>query len=609
MASTQTQPISNVVHVDILLETTPAQGQNIDTMLIVGPSTVIDVTQRMRTYSSIAGVAGDFASTDPEYLAAVLWFAQRPQPLTVNIGRWAKTAAAAVLVGAPLTAAQQLLANWTAIVTGAFGTVIDGKPVAVTAVDLHLVTNLNAVATVLQTRLLAATPVAAPVGTTVVWNAIDSNFKLTNGTTGATSTLSFLTSPHSVGFATFAAQPANNDTITLNGTTITFVAAAPVGSQVQIGASLTATLAALLAFCQASADAQLVKFTYSVVGSGFYVTAVVGGAAGDVLTLAKVSANITLSGATLSGGTGVDISTQLGMASTSSGAYVSQGIVAESALSAVQILDNLYSNQWYGLSVLGAVNADYLAIADYIEAASIRHYHACTSQEGAVISAVDTTSLPYLLKAGGYDRSMCQYSSFSPYAAVSYMARILTTNWNGNNTTITEMFKQEPTVTGENLSVSQMAALLSKNCNVFIKYNNGTTIIQPGMSASGQFTDTIVGVDWFAIKLQTDVYNLLYTSNKIPQSDEGMHIIGTVIESDCLAAVNNGLFAPGTWTLPGFGAIKYGDFLAKGFYVYQPPIALQSPADRARRLSVPFQIAAKLAGAVHEAVLSVTVNQ
>jgi len=114
------------------------------------------------------------------------------------------------------------------------------------------------------------------------------------------------------GTATFSGQPSANDTLTVGGTAITFVSGAPSGNQVQIGGSLAVTLASLLSFLQASADTNLVKFNYALTASNVltftanqYVNGgTSAGTGGNALTLAKVSTNIVLSGATLAGGTG-----------------------------------------------------------------------------------------------------------------------------------------------------------------------------------------------------------------------------------------------------------------------------------------------------------------
>ena len=130
------------------------------------------------------------------------------------------------------------------------------------------------------------------------------------------------------------------------------------------------------------------------------------------------------------------------------------------------------------------------------------------------------------------------------------------------------------------------------------------------MVCSGQFIDTITDTDWLAVDIMTSVYNLLYTSpTKVPQTDPGTHLLVTVIESVLSQAVINGTLAPGQWNSAGFGTLSEFDYLPKGFYVYAPPVATQNPSDRAARKSVPIQVAAKLAGAIHDVAITVTVNQ
>jgi len=60
----------------------------------------------------------------------------------------------------------------------------------------------------------------------------------------------------------FAANPADGDTITLNGTTWTFVTGIPAGNETQIQATATQTIDQLVTDLNASADANLVEATY-----------------------------------------------------------------------------------------------------------------------------------------------------------------------------------------------------------------------------------------------------------------------------------------------------------------------------------------------------------
>jgi hypothetical protein len=495
----QALPISRLVNVAVNLSPQAAQMQDISTLLVLGTSGVIDTVERYREYASIDAVAVDFGTVAPEYLAALLWFEQAPQPTKIQIGAWAKTATPGRLRGATLSSANSLMSAWTPVTTGSFKAVIDGVENNITGMNFSAQTNLNGVAAVVQTAMQSAYP-----GSTCVYNASYNRFEFTSASTGALSSVSFLQ-------------------------------AAPSGT---------------------------------------------------------------------------DISDNLSARSTDSGAYEVPGLDAETALSAVTLFDNNYGQNWYALTILGAANSDHTSVAGYIQAATNKHIYGVSTQEAGTLSSVSTTDVAYLLKQLGYRRAVVQYSSSNPYSVCSLLGRILTTNYNANNSVITLMYKQEPGIVAENLNSTQIAALEAKYANVFVAYNNNTAIIEKGTASSGDFLDIITGTDWLALTIQTSVFNLLYTTTtKIPQTDPGNHLLVTTVESVCSQGVVNGLLAPGVWNAGGFGALVQGDFMPKGFYVYAPPIATQTQADREARKSVVIQVAAKLAGAIHTVDIIVNVNR
>jgi hypothetical protein len=160
------------------------------------------------------------------------------------------------------------------------------------------------------------------------------------------------------------------------------------------------------------------------------------------------------------------------------------------------------------------------------------------------------------------------------------------------------------------LTETQALTLRAKNCNVFVNYDNDTAIIQEGKMANGYFFDEVHGLDWLQNAIQTDVWNLLYQSQtKIPQTDPGISQICTTVENTSNRAVRNGLLAPGLWNGPNMGALRTGQALTKGFYVFADLVANQPQADREARKAPPIQVAAKLAGAVHFADVLVNVNR
>ena len=113
------------------------------------------------------------------------------------------------------------------------------------------------------------------------------------------------TAGHASGAFVFSANPADGSSIVLNGTTVLFDTTPDPGVKVTIGEDLETTLHYLKVYLDASADTQLVKFTYEVDATTLYLTAVASGSAGNSLTTTASSSpasHATASGATLSGG-------------------------------------------------------------------------------------------------------------------------------------------------------------------------------------------------------------------------------------------------------------------------------------------------------------------
>lgn len=494
-------PVSRVVNVNLNLSPSAAAFANFNSCMIFGTSSVIDVDERYRSYGSITEVADDFGTSAPEYLAALLFFSQLPTPTQLYIARWAEAATPGILYCGLLTAAEQVISNWTSITAGSFKVAIDGGSATnIGSLDFHLQTTLTGIAAVIQTAVRAI-GTGGFTAATVVWNG--AQFIITSGTTGGSSTVSYMTA-----------------------------------------------------------------------------------------------------------GNANDISAQL-MGTSDTAENIVAGIAAETAVAAVEILDDMV--QFYTLTFAWDFDSDnpsVEAVAAYVEADGTTNPHifGVTTAQAAALSSSDTTSIGYLLKQLAYERTFCQWSE-TLYAAASLLGRGVTVDFTAQNSTINFKFKTEPGVVPETLTSSQANALDKNNYNYYVNYNNGTAIICNGNVAGGHFIDEIWNLDWYCNQIQTDVFNLFYQTPKVPQTDAGMGMIAGQITQASNAAVNNGTLGPGTWTSVGFGQLKQGDFLPTGFYIYQPPVAIQASADRALRKSVPFQIAAKLAGAVNSTNISVNVNQ
>lgn len=489
--------VNDVVNVQIQMAPVAAQQRNFGSLLILGDSQIIDVVSRYRLYTGLTAIATDYGTSSPEYLAAKDYYSQAPQPSTCYVGRWAASATHGQLYGASLTATQQLLSNFTAVLNGGVNFTIDGVAKNLTGLNFSAQTNLNGVASVVQSALAGAA--------TVTWNSTYATFIVSSASTGTSSTVSFATT-----------------------------------------------------------------------------------------------------------GAGIDVSGLLGLTVASNGSYTATGILAETIENSVSLFLSL-TNAWYGLQIAAATpiaDSDYVQVAGLIQGASLSHIFGVTTQEAGALNPNSTTDLPALLQAGGYTRTFCQYSSTDPYASSSIFGRAFTVNFNASNTTITIKFKQEPGVTFETLSETAAAALTAKNCNVFVLFNNSTAILQQGTMANGYFFDEIHGTDALQNQIQTDVYNALYSNpTKIPLTDAGVNTIAAVVSQDLQIFVNNGFIAPRIWTGPNVGAIVSGQYLATGYYVFQPSVSTLTAAQRSARQAPVIQAAITLAGAVHFSSIIVSVNR
>lgn len=615
-------PITNLVNVSASLTALGASYLNLQTLLIVGDSHVIDTYQRLRLYASLAGVAGDFGTTAPEYLAATIFFDQTPTPTALYIGRWAKTASQGVLQCGFLTSAQQAISNWTVITSGSFGITIDGSTFNYSGLNFASQTNLNGVASVIQTAVQAGgvTPPGTPsLSSTAGGSLAQTTYyvKTTYVTAGGETTPStesnmLITANHLV---TTASPPANgpgvigwncyvssstgtetkqNTSLNTIGTPYTIAATGLIGGAALPGANtatITGSTTATVVYNSANAN-----FTFS---------------SGSTGTASSVNYLTTT-------GSGTDISGQL-LGTSALAQYGSSGVAAETAVACVQTLDSL-TTYWYGLMfAAGANNADiadsdYLAIAPYIESSTAStgnpHIFGLTTSEAAALSASSTSDIGYNLTAAGYTRTFFMYSSQNPYGCAGLYGKLLTVNFAATSSMITLMWKQLVGFSYETLNPTQAAALNAKRYNYYAIFNNGVAIVVNGTMASNDFIDEVFGLDGLVNYIQTDLFNLMVTTaTKIPQTDAGMHQLIVTAQNACQAFVNNGYLAPGTWTSAGIGPVMTGQTLSNGYYVWAAPMALQSAAQRGQRISPTIQILAKEAGALHDIVVSLTVNR
>ena len=255
-------------------------------------------------------------------------------------------------------------------------------------------------------------------------------------------------------------------------------------------------------------------------------------------------------------------------------------------------------------------NQQYEDVAAYVEGDSSPHIFALTISDANALVASNTTDLGYILQQLNYQRTCYQYSSLTPFAIASMLGRAATVDYEGTNTTITLMYKQEPGVTPEPLQGSQADSLDSKNYSYYAPFNNGESIIVNGTMADGLFFDDIQGADALVAQVETDAFNLFFqTPTKIPMTDAGGHALLTTINGSFATFLQNGQIGAGIWDFNGFGTLTKGQYLETGYYTYIPPIASLAPATRAARKLPAVQCAVIFAGAIQEVGILINVQR
>jgi hypothetical protein len=255
-------------------------------------------------------------------------------------------------------------------------------------------------------------------------------------------------------------------------------------------------------------------------------------------------------------------------------------------------------------------DAENLAVSGYIEAAGDPHMFGITTQAAGVLDNTVTSDIASQSSLSEYRRTVIQYSATNSHAIASFFGRAFTVDFAAANSTITMKFKKQPGVISEVLTATEASTLAAKRCNVFAMYNNGAAILQEGVMSGPAFFDEIHGTDALANTLQTVIWNVLYQSPKVPQTDPGVHRLLTAGEAALSQFVQNGLIAPGVWNAASpFPSLVDGQYMPKGWKSYAASVDTQLQADREARESPPLQYAIKLAGAVHSAHVIVNVNR
>ena len=282
----------------------------------------------------------------------------------------------------------------------------------------------------------------------------------------------------------------------------------------------------------------------------------------------------------------------------------------ETFLEAVQACRTA-SREWYIVSVVdpAITDADHLAIAAYVETATVKTVYAYTTSDAQVLEADPSPEdICTSLKALSYKRTIGQYSSQDAKAICAIMGYACGQNTGLASSAFTLKFKQEVGVATDDIDSGTLAIVEGKNCNIYVNYNDYYNFFEQGKMANGWFFDRVINLDMLCSDIQYNIANLLYSTAKVPQTESGMLQIINAINDACESAYNTGYIGAGTWRGSTVLTLEDDDILPRGYVVLAEKLADQSDADRALRKAPNIYVCIIEAGAIHSLVLQVVVS-
>jgi len=245
------------------------------------------------------------------------------------------------------------------------------------------------------------------------------------------------------------------------------------------------------------------------------------------------------------------------------------------------------NDDWYLITETRHDVTEVVELAGYIETTEKLFF--TTSDNLDIIDKTeiaDTTSLPVLIKAANYDRTIVCYhepsSTIPPIiegGPTEFEAAFAGVGLPKDPGSITWAFKTLNGITASSLNKNQIRNALAKNCNVYVEVA-GVDITRDGKVGSGEYIDIMRGIDWLTQRIRENVFSAFINADKIPYTNGGIRII----DSHLRATLTEGVAAK---------------FLLD-FSTHAPKLADIDPNDKAQRILKNVTFKATPTDAIHK---------
>lgn len=230
-------------------------------------------------------------------------------------------------------------------------------------------------------------------------------------------------------------------------------------------------------------------------------------------------------------------------------------------------------DDWYALTHETRTKELILTIASYVETLE-KVYFPCS--EEAAVKAGTEDNVADRLNELALDRS--------PYFYSEDQENYPECGWIGTRLALdpgsaTWMFSTIKTATADTLSTTESGTIRGFEANTYETFAS-RNIMREGTVPSGEYVDIIIGIDYIRQRLREDIFETLANAKKVPYTDAGVAIIEAAVRARLNDAVNKGILASFTVTVPKVAAI--------------------SSANKSARLLPDVEFDGILAGAIHK---------
>ena len=279
------------------------------------------------------------------------------------------------------------------------------------------------------------------------------------------------------------------------------------------------------------------------------------------------------------------------------------------------------------LNAIEAVDDDwyFLALEDtHVDTATVETVSSWTETQrklamldthaSAVLTGDDAEQAVETAKRGR-ERTAFMWSESTDYKALGLAGRFGSVNFTGSDTLITAKFKALANTTGDTLTSAQRDELDDLRINYTTLFGSSPVVGEGVTTRSGTYIDTRIWLDWLVQTVQSDVYDLLIRTPRIPQTGGGLALLEDTVNDVLRRGIRNGGIAPGTVSnsvrsniRTVTGNDRFDGLLPNGYLIYIAPLSTLSDTDLANRNVPPIYIWVKGSGAIHYVDIDLTFN-